>query len=162
MANCNSLLQNVKVKKEENVAEKFPYRILNDLSQKLKVAEATIEKLLAEHEALECVKDVKINNLKQTISDLVYENNRYHLAISYCTVCTSDDFSYASVSEVSIKASTPVTSLDTLEPSISPVLCLGVPSSAEKRQADSVIKIKDNNFISRMVKTLNKLETKYT
>ena len=109
MANCNSLLQNVKVKKEENVAEKFPYRILNDLSKKLKVAEATIEKLLAEREALECVKDDEVNNLKQSISDLVYENNRYHLAISYCTVCTSDDeFSDASLSGVSIKASTPV------------------------------------------------------
>ena len=37
-ADCSSLLQNVKVKKEENVAEKFPYKILNDLAKKLKVA----------------------------------------------------------------------------------------------------------------------------
>ena len=90
MANYSSLGQNANVKKDENVVM-FPYRILNDLSKKLKTAEATITKLLAECEALECVKDDEIKNLKQKISDLTHENNRYHLALSYCTVCTSDD-----------------------------------------------------------------------
>ena len=90
MADCSSLIQNVRVVKEENVAEKFPYRVFNDLSKKLKAAEATIANML-EREALHSAKDDVINNLKQKISDLTYENNRYHLAISYCTVCTSDD-----------------------------------------------------------------------
>ena len=118
MAN-SSLLPSVKVKSDEHV-EVFPYRILNDLSKRLKVAEATIMKMLAAREALENEKNEEVHNLKKQISDLVYENNRYHLSISYCTVCTSDDgFSDASLSDVSIKASTPVsTSLDTLEPTL--------------------------------------------
>ena len=180
MADCSSLIQNVRVVKEENVAEKFPYRVFNDLSKKLKAAEATIANML-EREALHSAKDDKINILKQKISDLTYENNRYHLAISYCTVCTSDDeFSDASLSdEVSIKASTPVsTSLDALEQSISPVPCLGVSSSdapalsstvpalmpssvVKEKQADTVVKRKDKSFINRMAKTLTKLEAKY-
>ena len=156
----------------------------DQLTQERKFFEMKITKILAENESnrCECTKSAPVSNkvkpevlrdafkdalfdeiskLNQEVSQLVYENNRYHLSISYCTVCTSDDeFSDASVSEVSIKASTPVTSPDTFEPSISLFPCSGVPSSAEKRQANSV-KIKDNNFISRMVKTLNKLETKY-
>ena len=107
-------------------------------------------------------------------------NNRYHLSISYCTVCTSDDgFSDDSLSDVSIKASTPVsTSLDTLEPSIPPVPCLNVSSSVvpalsstvpalmpcsvvKGKQTNTVVKRKDRAFINRMVKTLAKLETKY-
>ena len=73
MADCSSLLQNVKVKKEENFAEKFPYRVLNDLSKKLKAAEATIANMLAEREALHCAKakDDEINILKQKISDFL-------------------------------------------------------------------------------------------
>jgi len=179
MAN-SSLLPSAKVKSDEHV-EVFPYRILNDLSKRLKVAEATIVKMLAAREALEKEKNDEVNNLKKQISDLVYENNRYHLSISYCTVCTSDDeFSDASLSdEVSIKASTPVTtSLVTLEPSISPVLCSSVSSSdastlsstvptlmsssvVKKGHAKTKMKSKDKTFISRMVKTLTKLETKY-
>jgi len=121
-----------------------------------------------------------ISKLKHEVSTLVYENNRYHLAISNCTMCTSDDeFSNASLpDEVSMIISTPVTaSLDTLEPSTSPVPCPGVPSSVdpdlsrtstppllsrsvEKKLGDSK-KSKDRNFILRMVRTLTKLETKY-
>ena len=88
MVDCSSLVENVKVKNDENIAEKFPYRSLNDLSKKLKDAEVTIAKILAEREALEDVKNGEIKNLKQKISDLTHENNRYHLALSYCTVCT--------------------------------------------------------------------------
>ena len=80
------------------------------------------------------------------------------------------------MSEVSTKASSPVTaSHGTLEPSISPVPCSDVPSSGvpvlssrpllsrsvETKQKDPVMKSKDKNFISRMMKTLTKLEMKY-
>ena len=51
MANSSSVRDAI-VKSDENV-EVFPYRIFNDLSKKLKVAEATIMKMLAEHETLE-------------------------------------------------------------------------------------------------------------
>ena len=181
MAVASSLVQNTFVKNHENTETKFPYRILNDLSKKLKVAEATIMKMLAEREALENLKNEEINKLKQQTSDLVYENNRYHLSKSYCTVCTSDDeFSDASLSdEVSIKASTPVTtSLVTLEPSISPVPCLSVSSSdaptlsstvpapmpgsvVKENQAKTVMRSKDKTYIARLIKTLTKLELKY-
>ena len=122
-----------------------------------------------------------INKLKQEVSKLVYEKNRYHLSISYCTVRTSDDeFSNSSLSdEVSIKASTPVTtSLGTLEPSILPVQCSSVSSSdapalsstvpalmpssvVKKGYAETKMKTKDKTFISRIVMTLIRLETKY-
>jgi len=170
------------MKMNDATVEVFPYKILNDLSKKLKAAEAIVTKLLAEREALENSKNDEINKLKQQVSDLVYENNRYHLSISYCTVCTSDDeFSDTSLSdEVSIQAFTPVTtSLVTLEPiSISPVPCSSVlssdapalssivpaltPSSVMKKgHAKTKMKRKDKTFISRMVKTLTRLETKY-
>ena len=51
--------------------------------------------------------DDAITKFKQRISDLVYENNRYHLAISNCTFCASDaaDTSDASISfDASIRA----------------------------------------------------------
>jgi len=179
MANT-PLLPSAKVKSDEHV-EVFPYRILNDLSKRLKLAEATIVKMLAAHEALENEKNDEVNNLKKQISHLVYENNRYHLSKSCCTVCTSDDeFSDASLSdEVSIKASTPVTtSLVTWEPSISPVPCSSVSSSdaptlsstvpalmpssvVKKGHAETKMKSKDKTFISRMVKTITRLQTKY-
>ena len=170
MAVVSSLVQNAK----------FPYRIFLDLSEKLKVAEATITKMLAEREALECDKDDEVKNLKQRISELTHENNRYHLAISYCTVCAPDDADPEVPSlEVSIKASPPVsTSVDTLDPSTPPVPRLGVPSSdvsalsstvpalmpgsvVETKQTNTVVRRKDETFISRMVKTLAKLEAKY-
>ena len=77
MANFNSSVQNSNAK-NENV-EVFPYRILNDLSKRLKDAEATIVQMLAAREALENEKKYEVNNLKKQISDLVYENNRYQL-----------------------------------------------------------------------------------
>jgi len=120
----------------------------------------------------------EVCQLQKKVAELVYMNNRYHLSISNCTVCTSDDdFSNASLSdEVTIKASTPVTiSLDSLEPSISPVPCSeavssGIPAlpsrpllsmSVETKLNDSVMKSKDKNFILKMMKTLTKLEKKY-
>ena len=148
------------VESDENVVKKFPYKILNDLAKKLKAAE---EQIIEERKFYEA-KDIEICQLKQTIADLAYENNRYHLALSYCTVCTSDDeFSDAYLSdEVSIKASTPVSiSLDTLEPSISPVPPLMPCSVVKGKQTHSDVKRKDKAFINRMMKTLAKLETKY-
>ena len=177
MAN-SSAVGNAKVKSDKNV-EVFPYRILNDLSKKLNVAEAAIMKMSAEREALESVKNEEINKLKQQILELTHQNNRYHLAISYCTVCATDAADSevsSSTSDVSINASTPVTtSLATLEPSISPIPCSDVPSSValalssqpllsssfKTRQADSIMQSKEKNFILKMVKKLDKLETKY-
>ena len=79
------------MKNDEDAEMKFPYRILNDLSRKLKVAEDVIGNMLAEREALHCAKDDEINILKQKITVLTCENNRYHLAISNCTFCASGD-----------------------------------------------------------------------
>ena len=106
MANCSSLVQNINVKKEENV-EKFPYRIFNDLSKKLKVAEDAIATMQAEREALDHVKDSEINKLKQRILELTYENNRYHLAISNCTFCAVEDADSSDVSPVLMHRSEP-------------------------------------------------------
>ena len=180
MVVVSSLVQNAFMKNHENPETKFPYRILLDLSERLKVAEATITKMLAEREALECDKDDEVKNLKQRISELTHENNRYHLAISYCTVCAPDDADpEVPPLEVSIKASPPVsTSVDTLDPSAPPVPCSGVSSSdvsalsstvpalmpgsvVKAKQTNTVVRRKDETFISRMVKILAKLEAKY-
>ena len=149
------------VESDKNVEKKFPYKILNDLAKKLKAAE---EQIIEERKFYEA-KDVEICQLKQTIAEFAFENNRYHLALSYCTVCTSDDDEFSDAyltDEVSIKASTPVsTSLDTLEPSILPVPPLMPCSVVKGEQTHSDAKRKDKAFINRMVKTLAKLETKY-
>ena len=75
-------------------ASKFPYRILNDLSTKLKAAEdkliqdkklyeAKIADMLDEIESSRDASKVILNDevakLELRISDLVYENNRYQL-----------------------------------------------------------------------------------
>ena len=59
---------------------------------------------------LDTLKEV-VCQLRKKVSELVLSNNRYHLSISNCTVCTSyDDFSDASShDDTSIKASTPFT-----------------------------------------------------
>ena len=123
----------------------------------------------------------EVAQLRKKVAELVFSNNRYHLSISNCTVCTSDDeFSDASLHDgVSIKASTSMTtSCDTLEPSISPVLCSSVSSSdapalsstvpammqssvVKKEYAETKMRSKDKTFISRMVTTLTRLKTKY-
>ena len=165
MAGNSSLIQNTFVQKDEDAEMKFPYRILNDLSKKLKVAEATIAKMLGEREARENVENDQINNLKQKISELAYENNRYHLAISNCTFSVSDDDDPdASSSDASITDSIPVSfglpssdpgSLSSTIPTLMPV------SDVKEKQADTVVKRKDKSFINRMAKTLTKLEAKY-
>ena len=54
----------------------------------------------------------KLEQLKKEVAELVFENNRYHFAISYCTFCAlEDDTSDASTFlDTSIRASTPVSS----------------------------------------------------
>ena len=124
--------------------------------------------MLGEREAHEDVKNDEINTLKQKISELAYKNNRYHLAISNCTFCASDDEpdnSDASCSDVSILASTPK-SLTLPSSDSDPVLLSStIPAlmslSAEKtRQANTVERSKDKTFIMKMVKALTKLENK--
>ena len=166
MAVASFLVQNTFVKNHENTETKFSYRILNDLSKKLKVAEATISKMLDEREAPDDVKNDKINDLKQKISDLAYENNKYHLAISKCTFCASNDDpddSDASSSDTSITASIPVSfGLPSSDPgSLSSTIPTLIPGSELKeKQADTLVKRKDRTNINRMAKILAKLEAK--
>ena len=163
MAVASFLVQYTFVKNHENTETKFSYRILNDLSKKLKVAEATISKMLDEREAPEDVKNDEINDLKQKISDLAYENNKYHLAISKCTFCASDDIPDASSSDTSITASIPVSfGLPSSDPgSLSSTIPTLIPGSELKeKQADTLVKRKDRTNINRMAKILAKLEAK--
>ena len=182
MADYSSLVQNDYVKNNENV-EKFPYKILNDLATKLKAAEdkiiqdkkhyeAKIADLLDEIESSRDASKYMLNDddpitkFKQRISDLVYENNRYHLAISNCTFCASDkpDSTDASTFlEASIRASTALPSLDPGPASLSSTIPALMSITWDTRQANTVPvqKSKDHTFINRMVKALTKLETKY-
>ena len=90
----------------------FPYRVLNDMCNKLKAAEAQImqEREYYETKILSITYDYEVKledcrrqtqlasrdeyeleQLKQKVSSLVYENNRYHIPISNCTVCVPGD-----------------------------------------------------------------------
>ena len=231
MANYNSSVQKFNAKNDENV-ERFPYRVLNDLSKKLKVAEATIANMLAERESnrsdqnLPTLRDqsqqtwspelvnrsqqtapatfvddsvqtpaipftnlsvktelideelgpdssevalqAENDELKKKVAELVFENNRYHLAITNCTFCASDDAETSDVSsfDAPSRASTPVpSSLPSSDPALqpSPIPSLMSLAFEDRRQAEvkTVEKSKDRTFISRMIKTLAKLETKY-
>ena len=97
----------------------------------------------------------EVCQLQRKVAELIYMNNRYHLSISNCTVCTSED---------KFPDASPVTTSLDMEPNILPVPCSGDPSSVEKRKANSVALMhcsKDKTFINRMIRTLAKLETKY-
>ena len=167
MSHCSRLAQkNDNVKNDDDV-QKFPYRIFLDLSKKLKDAEATITKMLAEREALENLKNEEMDKLKKQISELTYLNNRYHFVISNCTFCASDDAESSDASsliDASIRVSTPLPGKDedpaSLSSTIPPLMCLKIE---DRRQAkgNTVEKRKDETFILRMTKVLNKLETKY-
>ena len=37
------------------------------------------------------VLQAEVKQLKRKVAELVFENNRYHLSLSNCTFCTSDD-----------------------------------------------------------------------
>ena len=105
----------------------------------------------------------EVDRLKRMVTDLVYENNRYHYKLSNCTCCLSDDayhdVSIASFDE-SIRASTP---LDfNLPSSDSPPLpsSVPVPGTTTKTTQDKRSS-KDKAYISRLVRCLTKLEKKY-
>ena len=107
----------------------FPYKIFNDMSAKLKAAEAYVDEVRKHYDAkiaglIEeyeeklahvryqapqvCIQtqqtepledkfgkekceeavDDEIHHLKNKVSQLVYENNRYHLMLSNCTMCS--------------------------------------------------------------------------
>ena len=103
----------------------FPYKAFNDMSAKLKAAEANVDELRKHYEAkitaiveeykyklphnplqlqpvseqnkqiepaecelriVDCKKEGdEVDHLKKKVSQLTYENNRYHLMLSNCT-----------------------------------------------------------------------------
>ena len=111
----------------------------------------------------------QVEQLKKEVAKLVFENNRYHFAISNCTFCASDDVtSDASISlYASIRASTPVSSAlpssgqaPAVQRTIPALMSLTIDDRT-KAEVDTMQKRKDKVFISRMVETLTKLEIKY-
>ena len=106
----------------------------------------------------------EVNQLKKKVAELVFVNNRYHLALSNCTFCASDDPDSPDAStflDASIRVSTPLPSSDPDLPSLSSTIPALMSITWDRRQADTVQKSKDQTFINRMVKALTKLETKY-
>ena len=105
----------------------------------------------------------EVNRLKRMVADLIYENNRYHLALSNCHCSTLDD----AISDVpaesleSIRASTPLTCH--LPSSAPEVVSNSVPALSGSTEDSSQFKVdkKDEAFVRRMLKTLTKLESKY-
>ena len=105
----------------------------------------------------------EITQLKQNVAELVFENNRYHLAISNCTFCAADDVdtSDALSSDVSIRASTPLPSLDQGQAVLSSTIPALMSITWDRSPAKNVQKSKDQTFINMMAKALTKLEIKY-
>lgn len=106
----------------------FNYKIFNDMSAKLKAAEANVDEVRKRYQAkisaiveeyetklrhnflqfqpaseqnqqiepteCDCKKEGdEVDYLKKKVSQLTYDNNRYHLMLSNCTMC-SDDHSF--------------------------------------------------------------------
>ena len=121
----------------------------------------------------------EVDQLKNEVAALVLMNNRYHLAISNCTFCVSADVNTSNASTVldaSIGASTPAcqsprSGASFALPSSGPAPALQsrtIPALMSltiddriKAEVDTMQKRKDKAFISKMVKTLTKLEAKY-
>jgi len=182
----------------------FPYKILNDMSAKLKAAEAEIARLETDRhqnqvnpvfsydEYYQTLTPVIVNRSNQTrpvsvlhqgvqtesadfvvqsevvrlmkmVTDLTYENNRYHYKLSNCTCCLSDD-AYHDVSPASLDESIQAsTSLEfSLPSSTQPSLPSSVPapglmlSTTQDKKSS-----RDKAHIFRMVQCLTKLEKKY-
>ena len=93
------------------------------------------------------------------MAELVYMNNRYHLLLSNCTFCALEtdlpDDSSISFDDVLIRASTPLPSSDSALNEVT-VPVSNLPLSPLQKD-----RIKDQAFITRMVKSLTKLEEKY-
>ena len=100
---------------------------------------------------------VEIVQLKQKVAELTFANNRYHLAVSNCTLCTSeyDDASNDSPSSVELfTASTPIPrDLSSSDPALTGTIALS-PMDKQRK--------KDKAYICRLVKSINKLEVKYS
>ena len=108
----------------------------------------------------------EVNQLKKKMADLVFVNNRYHLALSNCTFCASDEPDSPDAStflDASIRALTPLSSLDPSPAALSGTIPALMSITWDRSQADTGQKSKgkDQTFINRMVKALTKLETKY-
>ena len=187
----------------------FPYRIFNDMSAKLKAAEANIDEVRKHYEAkittlieeyeeklghvfyeapqasvkaqqtepVEEELDDEVYRLKNKVSQLTYENNRYHFMLSNCTMC-SDGTNADDLSSFFDTSTSQTFNSESSAPSVSPttvpvsvVLPISAPSPAvpstmsptvisEKKRC-SVAMQRDQAYISRLVKCLSKLETKY-
>ena len=112
----------------------------------------------------------EVDQLKKEVAALVFMNNRYHLAISNCTFCVSADANTSDAStflDASIRASSAscASSSSRQDPALlsSPIPALMSLTFKDMKDSEfaTVGKSKDNTFISRMVKTLAKLEGKY-
>ena len=112
----------------------------------------------------------EVDRLKKMVIDLTYENNRYHYKLSNCTCCLSDDACHdvsLTVCDESIRASTPLDfNLSSSTPSYSPSSVpapVPMPNTTRdrKRKVEIIKKGKDQTYITKMVKTLAKLEKKY-
>ena len=120
------------------------------------------------NDSKDTVNDV-IEQLKEKVSSLVYENNRYHLQISNCQFCTADTWSSndsLSLTDESIRASTPLVQhhdMNTVhsEPAEVVLSSSNILTEDGSRKTDTTEKRKDKAFITRMVKSLTKLEEKY-
>ena len=98
---------------------------------------------------------VEIVQLKQKVAELTFANNRYHHAVSFCTLCTSEYDDASNDSSVDLfTASTP-------KPhdlsSSGPVLVGSVAPPLQDKQRK-----KDQAYICRLLKIINKLEVKYS
>ena len=112
----------------------------------------------------------EVNQLKKEVTELVFQNNRYHLAVSNCTFCALDEADTADASsfDASIKTPTSVSfSLPSsgqnqalLRKTIPALMSLKI-ENRRQAEVDTVKKSKGTTFISRMVNTLANLETKY-
>ena len=190
----------------------FPYRIFNDMSAKLKAAEANIDEVRKYYEAkiatlieeyeeklghvcheasqmsvhaqptepVEEELDDEVYQLKNKVSQLVYENNRYHLMLSNCTMCSddanSDDLSsffdastsqtFNSESSIPLLVSpsaapAPVFPGSAPSPAVTSTMSPTIPSISEKKRCAVGIQ-RDQANISRLVSCLSKLEQKYS
>ena len=163
----------------------FPYKIMNDLTAKVRAAEdqilqerkyfeSKIAKIVEEYEeklqarvpidANALLQD-EVYKLRRTVADLVHSNNRYHLAVSNCTHCVSEDAmteTSAESSDESIRASTPAAcNLPSSDSAIMSSSASASVSSIEDSKLPVEVDKKDEAYVDKMLKVLSKLETKY-
>ena len=112
----------------------------------------------------------EVDRLGKEVTELVFQNNRYHLAVSDCTFCALDDANTADASsfDASIRAPTSVSFASPSSGQNQALLRKTIPAlmslkieNRRKAEVNTVKNSKDTTFISRMVNTLANLETKY-